>query len=545
MKRSVYHVLLLFIIISVAYILRVYQVQRIPPALSWDEVSIGYNAYSILKTGYDEHQRRLPLDTFVAYGDYKPPLPIYLTVGSIALFGLNEFAVRFPSVIAGTLTVLFTYFLARQLFTTSFLSPLLTSHISLLTSLLLAISPWHIQLSRAGFEANIATMFIVLGVWLVLVASREPRWYIAVPLPFVASVYTFNSARYFAPLLLVGLFVYQKASVVRSLKYVSIGAVITLISLLPIMPHLLSKEARLRFDEVNIFTDPGIVVTANVRMDADANSWWAKALHNRRLGYAKSYLIHFLDNFELRFLFIRGDGNPKFSIQDVGQLYLVELPFLILGIFWLFRRNNALAWLFLYWMFAAVVPAATARETPHALRIENGIVAWYAFIGFGWIASVQCIQRYRYRRFFVVGSVLALIINFSYYFHNYYGHYSTEFSAEWQYGYREAIVYAKQVKRSYDSIVITESIGRPYMYALFYEQFNPKSFWQTKDATFDAAGFYQVRGFDTYRFVRNGVIRYEKNVLYILDPQFVPPYARVLTTIPLLNGEARLVVFEI
>ena len=53
---------------------------------------------------------------FLPSGDYKPPLYIYAVVPSIWVFGLNEFAVRFPSAIAGTLLVIVTYFLIKDLF---------------------------------------------------------------------------------------------------------------------------------------------------------------------------------------------------------------------------------------------------------------------------------------------------------------------------------------------------------------------------------------------------------------------------------------------
>src|SRR5260221_9154250 len=99
------YIFFLLLIVGLAFTLRFYNVSDNPPALSWDEVSIGYNAYSILKTGKDEHGRFLPLDTFIAYGDYKPPLAIYLTVPFVAVFGLNELSVRLPSVLFGTMTV--------------------------------------------------------------------------------------------------------------------------------------------------------------------------------------------------------------------------------------------------------------------------------------------------------------------------------------------------------------------------------------------------------------------------------------------------------
>lgn len=526
----------LILIVFLAFVLRIYNVATIPPALSWDEVSIGYNAYSILKTGKDEHGRFLPLDTFIGYGDYKPPLPIYLTVPSVAFFGLNEFAVRLPSVLFGTATVLLTFFLVLVLF------PNLSS-LALLSSLLLAISPWHIQLSRGGFEANIATFFIALGVFLALRARKNPRLLLVTWLPFVAGIYAFNSSRYVGPFLGLGLFVMLVSAMRKHVRWATGGVIIALICILPILPHLVSKEARLRFEEVNIFTNLDIVKKSNDRIAADGNALWSKALHNRRVGFAREYLLHFVDHFEPWFLFIKGDGNPKFSIQDVGQLYLIEFPFLILGFFWLFAKERKNAWLLLYWLLVAIVPAAAARETPHALRIENSLPVWQIVIAYGIVMTVLQKKKLQWAAVILIGGLY--LGSMSFYLHNYYRHYAQEFSGEWQYGYREAIRYAQEYKYLYKKIVITETIGRPYMYTAFYTVYDPDHFRAIKTSTFDAAGFYHVSGFDTYEFVKEGVAEFEKNTLYILAPKDTPAGANVKLTVKALNGTPVLVVFEI
>src|SRR3990167_2208416 len=108
--------ILLILVIFLAFFLRFYKISETPPSLYWDEASLGYNAYSILKTARDEHGKFLPVTNFAAFGDYKPPGYIYLTVPAIAIFGLSEFAIRFPSALFGTLTVLLAYFLTKRLF---------------------------------------------------------------------------------------------------------------------------------------------------------------------------------------------------------------------------------------------------------------------------------------------------------------------------------------------------------------------------------------------------------------------------------------------
>jgi len=63
----------LFLIIGI--ILRFWQLTKYPVSLSMDETAIGYNAYSILKTGKDEWGEFLPL-AFKSVGDYKPPVNV-------------------------------------------------------------------------------------------------------------------------------------------------------------------------------------------------------------------------------------------------------------------------------------------------------------------------------------------------------------------------------------------------------------------------------------------------------------------------------------
>ena len=103
------------IVLLIAFVLRISNVDSLPPALNWDEVSHGYNAWSILKTAKDEWGKLFPI-IFKAYGDFKLPVYIYVTALFEFVFGLNSWAVRLPSVLAGVGTVFFTYYLVRELF---------------------------------------------------------------------------------------------------------------------------------------------------------------------------------------------------------------------------------------------------------------------------------------------------------------------------------------------------------------------------------------------------------------------------------------------
>jgi len=105
---------LLVATLILASFLRLYHLGTNPPSLDWDEASLGYNAYSLLKTGADEYGNTWPL-SIRSFNDYKPPLYTYLTIPAVALFGLSEFAVRLPSALAGVIAVAAAYFLSIEL----------------------------------------------------------------------------------------------------------------------------------------------------------------------------------------------------------------------------------------------------------------------------------------------------------------------------------------------------------------------------------------------------------------------------------------------
>ncbi|PJC80059.1 hypothetical protein CO009_02840, partial [Candidatus Shapirobacteria bacterium CG_4_8_14_3_um_filter_35_11] len=60
----------LILIILLAVALRFWNINSLP-SLNPDEAALGYNAYSLLLTGKDEHGQAWPIH-FKSFGDYKP-----------------------------------------------------------------------------------------------------------------------------------------------------------------------------------------------------------------------------------------------------------------------------------------------------------------------------------------------------------------------------------------------------------------------------------------------------------------------------------------
>ncbi len=539
--------IVLGLILLLAGFLRFYNLGGNPPSLTWDEVAWGYNAYSLGIDGRDEFGKFLPVTYLESFGDFKPPLYAYLTVIPVKIFGLTEFAVRFASAFFGVLTVLITFFLTKRIFHRS---PHAIS-VALVSAFVMSISPWHINLSRAAFEANIATFFLVVGVWLFLGGVQERRWYlVGSAIAFALSFYTFNTARIVAPLLVLVLFVGFFKILVKQKKESILSATVGVLLLLPLLPFLFSPQASLRFKEVNIFSDIGTVERANTQIANDNNAFWSKILHNRRFAFAREYLRHYFDNLSPQFLFIKGDGNPKFSTRDVGQLYIWDLPFLIVGLLLLFRKREGSWWIIPIWLLIGIAPAAMARETPHALRIEATLPTFQILIAYGFVyilLSDEIIRSNKLRQYLVSGALLLLFFNVLYYFHGYHTHYPRLYSGEWQYGYKDSIEYVMSVQDEYDDIFITDALGRPYAYYAFYTQEDPNKFRTSAQVKRDVFGFVSVEGFSKYRFAKDvhTIKADSKNILYINISGKVPDNATILKTFTLKDGKPVLVAYTL
>lgn len=521
----------IFLVILLAFILRFYHLNSTPPSLYWDEASLGYNAYSILKTARDEHGKFLPLTNFAAFGDYKPPGYIYLTVPAVAVFGLNEFSVRFPSALFGVLTVLITYLLIRRFWA--------NEKIALLAAFFLSISPWHIQFSRGAFEANVGLFFSLLGIYLFFkFAEGKPFFLVFSALSFLAAMYTFTGQRLFVPFILLILVIQFRRRILINIKTAAFAATVSLILFLPLFRFATQTiEGKLRFNEVTIFKDLDPINQSIVYRQEDNFSWWSAVLHNRRFFYFNQYLSGYFDAFSPIFLFSRGDVNPRLSTQEVGELYYFDVILALAGIYFIFAKKHKYSLFILSWLLISPLGPATARETPHALRMIHILPAYQILSAMG--------LYYIYKLFNLKKSLILIIpvisLSLFYYLHMYYIHWPINYSGEWQYGYKQAVEVVKDYYGTVDDVIVTKSQGRPYIYFLLYMQIDPRNFWQNSTVTRDEFYFYDVADFDKIFFGKE-VDESNPNTLYVVDPGHLPSGAKKIETISSLKEES---VFEI
>ena len=200
-----------------------------------------------------------------------------------------------------------------------------------------------------------------------------------------------------------------------------------------------------------------------------------------------------------------------------------------------------------------LIPAGVARETPHSLRIETIVPTFQIlsalglFYFFEWISKIKYqIVKIHLKYLIFTMSILFFIFNILYFLHNYFTHYPKLFSSEWQYGYKEAVNFIVENENNYDKFHITEGLGRPYIYFLFYTKYPPDKFREKAVIVKDPVGFTHIKRIGKYQFkedVKDRVDYGERNV-FIDEPGKLPGSIKILKEFKRLDGVTTLVAYE-
>lgn len=337
--------------------LRFYHLDLSPGGLYADEASIGYNAYSILITGKDEHGVAWPL-FFRAFGEYKNPVFIYSLIPLIKIFGLTPDIVRAGAAVWGSLTLPLMYIFSIQLTK--------NKSLSLLATLVLALMPWHLHYSRLGFEAITLPALFLLAL---IFHFKRYSWLSG--LIFGLSWYSYTTARLWAPLLMLIL-------KPRWTAWIGFG-----LMLLPLVFWNRQYPGSLtaRFNQISVFSDRPTPIVAGKRI-------------------AITYLAH----FNPQFLFNQGDKTSRHSSGVSSEMLIIWLSFFLSGLWFCRRQKLILTMIALFPLAAALtqtspIATRTIQAAPFfALVIAYGVYGWrrpLLILIFLLLTGIEFIHYYR------------------------------------------------------------------------------------------------------------------------------------------------------
>jgi hypothetical protein len=366
--------------------LRLWDAGRTPPGLYHDEAQHGLDALAVLETG------DVPL--YFAANNGREPLFIYLVTASVALLGRSPLAVRLPSFFVGFLTLAATYDLARVLW---------GRRAGRWALAVLAVTLWHVHLSRIGFRAVLLPLFTAL--FLAQLArglrNRESRisesriseladrktknqnpkskignW-IAAGAFYGASWYTYMAAR-FTPVALGVMVIYgllfHRKQTLRAWRGALVFCVVALLVLAPLGVYTLRRPEVVlaRTGQVTIFSP-----------EINGGDFWG-TLVRHTLRTAGMFVV-------------RGDRIWRHNLAwrpvwepALGLAFLIGVGAALAG----FRRNAGAA-LALLWTAVMALPTLLAEDASHFLRAVGVLPTAVLFpvLGLLWIDKRQMANR--------------------------------------------------------------------------------------------------------------------------------------------------------
>jgi len=462
-----------------------------PPSLNWDEVSHGFNAYSILKTGKDEWGINLPL-IFRCFGDFKLPLYIYLTVIPVSLLGLNPLSVRLVSILSGVGLVIVGYLLGKKLTR--------NEKGGLFSAFLVATSPYSLFLSRVAVEANLGAFLVSLGGYFWFSWQKEDKSKFLYP-TFVfwgLSLFAYNSARILVPLfLLATLLVAFKRKRLKEL----IGPGILLAAfVLPVAWQFLNDTGGARFFWVSLIDQGAINRIIEKRLASQLPSLLTRLIYNRPSFFLAYSVQNYFKLLSPHFWFIKGGDHYQFSLPGFGLLSITSAPFLLLGLGYLAKVRK---WTWLWWFFVSLIPSAITRDSPHVLRTILILPLPMVFASLGLIKTTEFLKKRSKLKGGLLGVVFVslILVNLFFWWQSYCNSYRVNYSWAWQYGQKEVVTFIKKEYDQYDQIVITKKYGEPHEFILFYWPWNPREYQTDSTKVWDYhANWYWVDGFGKFEF---------------------------------------------
>lgn len=392
--------------------LRFFHLSTVPSGLQNDEASFLINAVSLKETGKDEDGRRLPLylNSFI---DPKPALFSYIQIPFLAVFGENTFAARLPSALFGLLSLGFIYLICRRL---------MSQPTALLIVMLLALSPWHIMLSRATQEVILAFFFSTVAIWAMLewIAKKHLVFAAMMFSSMLLAMYTYHSAKVALPLILISTaLVFGKN--VRE-KTWSAGGIVACAAVSLVLTTFIFAGGLDRLRAVSVFTDPGVQSVLNEQITTATPfipGFAIRVFHNKAVNYGRDILQRYGAHFTSDFLFIIGGEPQRYVIPFHGLLYLVELPLLLVGIFSAIRAQQAkdrkVATYMALWLLLAPIPdAITTQEHPSMIRTALMVVPLMYFVARGILWLWEAVSL-RWRPLLLGGIVFLYALSMAYF----------------------------------------------------------------------------------------------------------------------------------
>jgi 4-amino-4-deoxy-L-arabinose transferase-like glycosyltransferase len=498
MKKS----LILFFIFIISFLVRIYRIDQLPTTLNRDEAALAYNASLLEETGRDEWGKSWPL-SLESFGDYKLPGYVYSLVGLFKVFPQEDWVVRLPSALAGSILVLLAFFFAK---TVKFREPW-----AWLFTVLIAATPVFFFYSRIAFEANLALVLFISALTLLLSKVDGKKRFILDLLAIILilfSVFTYNTPLLLLPFILP-IFIW-----LRGLKYWRkwIIPAISLSLIIGIAGYQLLSLSSQK-SEITVFQDE-TTWSNSIIYRQQFSGVWQTALGNKYAYYFYLISQNYVKSFSSAFLVSGQSGHPWHTLPEHGHLLSVVYFFGLIGILatiyelLLAIKNNKFPKIIrthaslLYLLLVSLLPAVVTVDAPHATRSLLFFFIFNLFTLLGLKTSYHFIRDHtQIKKYALFTTFSILLIGLSLrYSKNYFTNYPSQ-QQSLKPGFEQVI---QQVDQQYpdQEIAVIDQEGYQYILLAWYLKISPEEFSKSVVRQLpDKIGFRYGEQVGNYHFI--------------------------------------------
>ena len=354
-------------------IFRIVFLSSLPTSLTGDELVYVLNA-KLFFLGSDFLDGWNPLLAFIFH--YPPgifpqaELPYLISL--LTSFSSSLFSIRLPYVVMSVGIIAILYFLGKELF---------EEKSARWIAFVAAVNPWFIIMGRTSYEMTPATLFYLLGIY-ILLKAKKTTWYVLSFLFFLLGFYSYIGTKLvFLPVILATCFyLYNKNKKQNKRLYVLYSIAALLVVMVSFL--LLRLQPTTRLGEIYLPTNARIATQVIETRQATIPFLGESLLLNKLTVYGENVLEKTIASFSLDTLFSHGD--MFLGISTHGLFYVIDLLFLLAGLVFVFRKEMRIGVFLVVLLVIGLIPQVLYKEvdlfTPH---ITFAIPIMVLVIGYG------------------------------------------------------------------------------------------------------------------------------------------------------------------
>ena len=480
-----------YLILIIGILIRIVGITDMPNALNCDEASAGYEAFSLLNYGIDRNGNHNP-SFLVAWGSGQNALLTYLIIPLIKIFGLKTIAIRLPMAILGCVSLVILYLLLRKIS---------NKKLSIIGLAFFAICPWHIMKSRWGLESNLFPDLMLLSIFLIIKGLQDKRKIFQILGYVVAGIlaYSYGTSYFFLPLFFIPLlYLLVKKKEITIRQAILNLAIIGIVSL-PIILSVIINTFNLPEIKLPFMTIPRMEVNRYEEITSI---------------FSSEFLQTSLNNFKgsLEIIFKQVDELNWNSIWPFGTIYLFSTVFTVIGIITAIRNRKEIKYGYFMgiWFIVSILLTFVCEPNINRLNIIFFPIIFYTVIGIEEVAKQG--------KMFTIVIAIIYMISFAGFLNAYFRENANTY-ATFEANLEEPIKYLKTLDEKNEKKYITNTIKEPYIYVLFYSEYNTNDFVNTVEYYNPGEAFRQVKKFGNYNFVEINELENE-NVYLLKNDQY-------------------------